>query len=895
MAIVEEKSVVSEDGIKKGIDQNSMGMALDILQRGLYAHPIESTVRELASNAYDAVIERDVAKAILNGTTPVEDHFDVTKVDGIFHASGWEPDYFDPKWLSDDPNVNIFYEEGKLKDTLRVVDYGVGLGKNRMVGYFQLNYSSKRANKDSLGRFGLGSKVALSLGVDSFRVITKYNGRKFKFDVYLDKVDSIVSKFGDNGMNEYVELPTGRFEKDEEGNDMMDAPIMYKAYYEPTTEKNGLELIVEVKKHNKKRFFEAVESQLMYMPKIKFLHKSETSITHKDVPIRAEIMYRDRDIVISKSNIYNKPHILLGTGEALINYGFIAFNELEIEAKPGAVGLILDINDIEVTPSREAAIWSTKTRAAVLKKYEAVKATATKFVNDELANEKDFVQWLIKASSTLNAIRSGNSSGHDTISKLASIIDINDVKDISFPGDKTIKFPADNFDKFFSKDYNIRVVQYSSYEKKVVRTKITDPGSLSLPIFRSTGDRSAPLRDRFIYDTHGKFVLITQKPDAIVNKHTRLLINAKDVKPYDTVVVPEDIIQSYMATDMDDSDIDEAVVAKYDRAALRKQNQQIVVHEAQKGYPSYSFTSKEYAITDILAKQSDGRLIYDLYGNRQDMLDILAACPANINTLHTDWHNDNLEKHQEEVFQRFSPNRKSPNFYLVAADNLKHVESNRAFVKLADYVVEKVNKKTGELTFSGDVKLMATLSMLNELLNAKLDKNPYLNRQVNNITRVFTNKHMEHIDPVLQEKYTKFFEVFAASSAKPVNYLKNASSFWSHCIELHAMRAKLLPLNETREEELLTLLDWEIPGYLCDKLEDVIIKDIDILDVEFINDILSGIEVYEEHLDVLCLFGEAYIAVDSHAKALGEKLKTLLTNDAIIQQPDNPQTSGQVG
>lgn len=139
MAIVEEKNVLSEDGIKKGIDQNSMGMALDILQRGLYAHPIESTVRELASNSYDAVIERDVAKAILTGKTKVEDHFDVSKIDGIYHASGWEPDYFDLDWLSDDPNVNIYYEEGKLKDTLRFVDNGVGLGKNRMVGYFQLN------------------------------------------------------------------------------------------------------------------------------------------------------------------------------------------------------------------------------------------------------------------------------------------------------------------------------------------------------------------------------------------------------------------------------------------------------------------------------------------------------------------------------------------------------------------------------------------------------------------------------------------------------------------------------------------------------------------------------------------------------------------------------------
>ena len=67
MAIVEEKTIQSKDGVKKTIDGNSMGMALDILQRGLYSFPIKSTVRELASNAHDAVKERDVAKTILAG------------------------------------------------------------------------------------------------------------------------------------------------------------------------------------------------------------------------------------------------------------------------------------------------------------------------------------------------------------------------------------------------------------------------------------------------------------------------------------------------------------------------------------------------------------------------------------------------------------------------------------------------------------------------------------------------------------------------------------------------------------------------------------------------------------------------------------------------------------
>lgn len=162
MAVIEDKYLNSTGGIRKNIDQDSMPLALDILQRGLYAFPIQSTVRELASNARDAIVERDVAQAILSGKDKIEDHFDVEKVDGIYHSSGWNPDYFDTKWLSADKNVYIYYEEGKLKDKLRIVDNGVGLGKDRLVGYFQLNYSSKRTNKDSLGKWGLNITLTLN-------------------------------------------------------------------------------------------------------------------------------------------------------------------------------------------------------------------------------------------------------------------------------------------------------------------------------------------------------------------------------------------------------------------------------------------------------------------------------------------------------------------------------------------------------------------------------------------------------------------------------------------------------------------------------------------------------------------------------------------------------------
>jgi hypothetical protein len=148
MALFETKTIKSEDGIAKRIEESSMGIALDILQRGIYAFPIKSTVRELASNAYDAIKERDTAKAILTKHANVEEFFDVTKsLDGIHENSGWDPSYFDLNWLSDDPYVYIYYEEGAIRDTLRFVDHGVGLGKDRLVGYFHLNRTTEMSIK----------------------------------------------------------------------------------------------------------------------------------------------------------------------------------------------------------------------------------------------------------------------------------------------------------------------------------------------------------------------------------------------------------------------------------------------------------------------------------------------------------------------------------------------------------------------------------------------------------------------------------------------------------------------------------------------------------------------------------------------------------------------------
>ena len=141
----------------------------------------------------------------------------------------------------------------------------MGLGGTRLEGFFNLGYSTKRLNSNELGGFGLGAKSPLSTGMDSFRIISRYNGKEFCFDIYSHKVDCVYSKWNEDGSQNKVhefetifigEEPTG--EVDENCEQIM-RRIPYKAYYKDTNEKNSLTVIIDVKKHNRNQYFEAVK------------------------------------------------------------------------------------------------------------------------------------------------------------------------------------------------------------------------------------------------------------------------------------------------------------------------------------------------------------------------------------------------------------------------------------------------------------------------------------------------------------------------------------------------------------------------------------------------------------------------------------------------------------
>mgnify|MGYP006921355001 CR=1 FL=1 len=300
----EEQQIMGSGNISKTIDEGAYGLITDLVQKYQYQYPEKSAVRELVSNALDAVTEKNNAIKIVRGEAKTSDFY-VEREGSLYKDSKWNPEYYDLNWLSDYNTVDITYLEREgQRDLLTIKDFGVGLMGKRLAGYFKLGFSTKRNNKNTLGKYGIGAKSALSTGITSYTVENRYNGMKMLFQVFDHTYQSIIPSHNlETGKeNPYVEIVV-------EGE-------VYKFYYEHTNEKNGLTLSIECKKHKKQYYIDAVKNQMMYFPNI-----SLSVITDKGVKEyidhKAEILYEDDSIILSDNEVYKKPHMLINK----VNYG----------------------------------------------------------------------------------------------------------------------------------------------------------------------------------------------------------------------------------------------------------------------------------------------------------------------------------------------------------------------------------------------------------------------------------------------------------------------------------------------------------------------------------------------------------------------------------------------
>jgi hypothetical protein len=594
-------------GFKKEINEGAQQMMFDIVQISLYTKPEESTVRELASNAVDAQREKEIAIKILRDGEDPSKYF--IKRDGAkYKDSNWTPEYYDLTYLDHVNNhIDIEYHRGEgggYSDKFVVRDYGIGIGPQRLVGYFQLGYSTKRNNTSSLGAFGLGNKVPLSTRCDYYTVITVYNGKKFKFNVYSKKIESIVPKFDTetNYINDSIVLSNGM-----------------EVYYEDCNEKNYTEIVTPTKAFNRSKYEAAVKSQLLYFQNVNFT-VIESNDYRRNVDFHATVKYHSDKLVVSSNSQFSKPHILITKGEGSdenvvgVCYGYIDFEQMELNQLYGNVGIKCTIRSVvtddhtgketviqegvEVSPSRESVIWSEYTKDFLKQRFLEAADEATVILQSKL-NVDNFIDWL----QACKDIRS-SMSGDPTLRELSKIINTQDLSP-QFQNTSIRYWLPDTIFRGFK----VRVVskEYNVDKKKDIlkRTPLTDWAYFNKNVLYLKKDKTQPKKDAYLRHMHqNNFITIEEMTDEeIVSKYKmndvqsrnlgpivyaetfapngrrdqvkKLLLASGYLKSYEDVVIPEDWDKKL---DDEGEEIKVEPIKPPTAAELRKLNQAIPVH-----------------------------------------------------------------------------------------------------------------------------------------------------------------------------------------------------------------------------------------------------------------------------------------------------------------------------
>lgn len=380
------------------------------------------------------------------------------------------------------------------------------------------------------------------------------------------------------------------------------------AYCQATTEKNGVRVIVPMKKHHFTEFDEAVKRQLMYFENVVYKIRDEYGNDH-GIPVRPNILYQDDSIVISDNQFFSKPHILINN----VNYGFINFDELEIENVSGNIGLKVSPEEVEVSPSRENLIWEEKTREAVVQRLRDAQKSASALISESMDKETDFIAWLNKVKSIVSSW-SAEHTGSTVLATLAKIVSA-DRLDFVFKSliGSPILFKKDFFEDL---DFKALNVCYTTKQVKGQVTRTIDR-SKSIPMYHKVALVSTRLsnrKDKFLLSTEDYFTVIhlpdrykteeyrpgfKQLDDAEVNttfhklqmQVIRLLLASPSVVPYEEIQVPdtwheteeeEDVIS---AEEQTEEEVKASYLSKKDRRLL---NKEILVHTLTRNTLYYS-------------------------------------------------------------------------------------------------------------------------------------------------------------------------------------------------------------------------------------------------------------------------------------------------------------------
>jgi hypothetical protein len=704
---IEKEQKSNRVGLEKVIRKGSEKMVFDIAQRTMYQKPIESIVRELTSNAKDSQIEKEIALDILENNAPVSKYY-IARDGDKYQDSQFKADYYDVKHLNKEKNhIDLIYTENSgvgFCDTFEIVDYGVGISPERMELILSIGGSTKRNTKKALGAWGLGAKVGLSLG-DFYVLETVYNGKKYRVQCSNYGSHPIIPKFNESGeMNKtYV------FGVNSNGEEVA-------AYYEETDELNYSKVIIPTKTAHRDKFRDAVESQLLYFKNVHLHWKDENTTTTREINFSVTPYYNSRNIIISNSYYYNKPHIVIvkdldDDNEEGVNYGFIDFLEMDMEQLYGSIGVKCPIRSVvidektgqeivlqegvETIPSRESIIWNEHSKEFIKKQFEAVKLEAEEYLQSKL-NSTSFKEWLESCSSVTS------SSGDSVINSMSRIIDKSSLT-LKYDKDKSIRFYQDIRKFFDSRFFNLDVYFYSSIRDTFISVDklnwydFTDStvylkdenrndlkysyiskkliNSSNIPIISFREDLE--FRDKSSNESQDAYDAMSKQFDKDYTKAKKiwnLYSESFDLVPMSSITVPDDFIEDVKAQElvkeqksMSEEERRKTLGATFFRAVRLGE-----VHTTQ----IHGFSNGEIKISDL----DTTKTVY--YGTQEDETKLIYAAELLENS-----------KVGSRYYSDFSPRQDRESFVKVASNRLKDFKKSSNCKPIAQFFTHIENGK----------------------------------------------------------------------------------------------------------------------------------------------------------------------------------------------------------
>ena len=234
----------------------------------------------------------------------------------------------------DEPIVVSFKPSAASNYEFCVEDFGIGLDADDVKNIIsKYGKSTKRNSATELGMMGLGFKAPLAYS-SSFYFVCRKDGMERKYMMY-------------------------------EGEDTNTIDLLYET---PTTERNGVKVIIPVKYQDRWQFHKKIKEQLCYFESVYFDVPEDATINNDF------IISRHEHFQFSEMSTDDRLHICLDNV-----YYPLDFEKLGIDRIEFPIALRFSLSDgLYPTPNRESLRYTQEAKAIIMKKFVDV---ADYFVN----------------------------------------------------------------------------------------------------------------------------------------------------------------------------------------------------------------------------------------------------------------------------------------------------------------------------------------------------------------------------------------------------------------------------------------------------------------------------------------------------------------------------------